>query len=117
MFDARPGEPGVFDFDAIADQLLEQGERVSPAELHGCLAGLLGSLGRVSGDAALAGMNTALGLDLHGELADSMQQLYAVTADAVEDEAFDFHPLLPEDDEDIAQRTEALAAWDAARNL
>ena len=111
MFDARPGEPGVFDFDAIADQLLEQGERVSPAELHGCLAGLLGSLGRVSGDAALAGMNTALGLDLHGELAESMQQLYAVTADAVEDEAFDFHPLLPEDDEDIAQRTEALAAW------
>ncbi len=111
MFDSRPGEPGVFDFDEIADHLLEQGESVSPAELHGCLAGLLGSLGRVSGDAALAGLNTALGLDLHGELAERIQQLYTVTADAVEDEAFEFHPLLPDDDEEIAQRTEAMAAW------
>lgn len=111
MFDLRPGEPGVFDFDEIADQLLEQGERVSPSELHGCLAGLLGSLGRVSDDAALAGLNTALGLDLHGELAERVQQLYAVTAEAVEDDAFDFHLLLPDDDEDISQRTEAMAAW------
>ena len=111
MFDARPGEPGVFDFDDIADQLVEQGERVSPAELHGCLAGLLGSLGHISEDAALAGLNTALGLDLHGELAERVQQLYAVTAEAVADDAFDFHPLLPDDDEDIDQRTDAMAAW------
>ena len=111
MFDARPGEPGVFDFDDIANQLLEQGEQVSPAELHGCLVGLLGSLGRVSDEAALAGLNTALGVDLHGELAECVQQLYAVTADAVADDAFDFHPLLPDDDEDISQRTAAMAAW------
>ena len=111
MFDSRPGEPGVFDFDEIADQLLEQGERASPAELHGCLAGLLGSLGRVSDDAALAGLNTALGLDLHGELAERVQQLYSVTAESVEDDAFDFHPLLPDDEEEIDQRTEAMAAW------
>jgi hypothetical protein len=38
-------------------------------------------------------------------------QLYTVTAGALEDEEFDFHPLLPDDDEDIAQRTAALAAW------
>ena len=111
MFDSRPGDPGVFDFDEIADHLVEQGERVSPSELHGCLAGLLGSLGRISNDAALSGLNTALSLDLHGELAERVQQLYAVTADAVEDEAFEFHPLLPDDDDDLVERTAAMAAW------
>jgi uncharacterized protein YgfB (UPF0149 family) len=111
MFEARPGEPGVFDFDEIANHLLEQGEQVSPSELHGCLVGLLGSLGRVSADAALAGLNQALGLDLHGELADQILQLHEVTAAAVEDETFDFHPLVPDDDVELAQRTLALAAW------
>lgn len=111
MFDARPGEPGVFDFDEIANHLLDQGEQVSPSELHGCLVGLLGSVGRVSADAALAGLNQALGLDLHGELAEQILQLHEVTAAAVEDETFDFHPLLPDDDVELAQRTLALAAW------
>jgi hypothetical protein len=38
-------------------------------------------------------------------------QLYTVTAAALEDEEFDFHPLLPDDDDDIVARTAALAAW------
>ena len=111
MFDPQPGDSGVFDFEEIANELLEQGERVSPAELHGCLAGLLGSMGQVSPEAALAGLNQALSLDLHGELAERVQQLHSGTAAAVMDDAFEFHPLLPDDDEDLAIRTESLAAW------
>jgi hypothetical protein len=34
-----------------------------------------------------------------------------VTADALQDEAFSFNPLLPDEDEDIIARTAALASW------
>ena len=48
---------------------------------------------------------------LHGELAEKVMQLYTITAAALQDESFDFHPLLPDDDTDIADRVEALADW------
>ena len=48
-------------------------------------------------------------LALHGELAEKVMQLYTITAAALQDESFDFHPLLPDDDTDIADRVEALA--------
>jgi uncharacterized protein YgfB (UPF0149 family) len=38
-------------------------------------------------------------------------QLYTVTAGALEDDEFDFHPLLPDDDDAIGERTTALADW------
>lgn len=39
----EPHSPGLpwFDFDEIADHLLEQGPERSPSELHGALCGLL----------------------------------------------------------------------------
>jgi uncharacterized protein YgfB (UPF0149 family) len=38
-------------------------------------------------------------------------RLYAVTAAALEDDEFDFHPLLPDDDAELGPRTAALGAW------
>ena len=38
-------------------------------------------------------------------------QLYTVTLESLQDEEFLFHPLLPDDDDDIALRTESLASW------
>ena len=35
------GEAINFDFEELANHLLEQGLEASPAELHGCLCGLL----------------------------------------------------------------------------
>ncbi|GAB3285073.1 UPF0149 family protein [Parahaliea aestuarii] len=111
MFDDLPGAGRVFDFDEIADHLVEQGEQCSPSELHGCLTGLM-SAGAVAEPAAgLAGLNQALNLDLHGELAECMLELYSVTLAALLDEEFDFHPLLPDDDTDLDLRVLALGAW------
>ena len=114
MFDERPGEPGVFDFDEIANHLLDQGQQTSPADLHGCLTGLLASGAATSAEAALDNVCTALHVTLHGELAEIVQNLYTVTAAALIDETFDFHPLLPDDDTELEVRTQALADWSRA---
>ncbi|RLA47312.1 MAG: hypothetical protein DRQ97_06120 [Gammaproteobacteria bacterium] len=111
MHDELQGKVGVFDFDEFANYLLEQGLEASPSELHGFLCGLLSGGAAAEPEVALDALDQSLGLVLHGELADHTMQLYTVTAAALEDEEFDFHPLLPDDDDDIAQRTAALAAW------
>jgi uncharacterized protein YgfB (UPF0149 family) len=111
MFDDMPGAGAVFDFDEIADHLLEQGEEASPAELHGCLCGQLAAGGPSDPAAGLDGLNQALDVNLHGELADLLQRLHSVTLAALEDEEFDFHPLLPDDAVELDQRVLALGLW------
>lgn len=111
MYNDLQRKVGVFDFDEFANHLLEQGLEVSPSELHGFLCGLLSGGAAAEPEVGLNALDQSLGLVLHGELADNTLQLYTVTAAALEDEEFDFHPLLPDDDDDIGQRTAALAAW------
>jgi hypothetical protein len=111
MYDDLPGKVGVFDFDEFANHLLEQGLEASPSELHGFLCGLLSGGAAAEPEVGLDALESSLGLVLHGELADHTMQLYTVTAGALEDEEFDFHPLLPDDDDDIGERTTALAVW------
>ena len=111
MFDQRPDEIEPVDFDEIADHLLEQGHEFSPAELHGCLCGLLAAGGSHEPEWGLAGAGEALGVDLFGPLAEETLRLYGISALAFEDEEFDFHPLLPDDEVAIEQRTESLGAW------
>lgn len=111
MFDDHDPGDFVFDFDEVANHLLEQGLDSSPAQLHGCLCGLLAAGAPVQAEVGLSLMQQALELQLHGELAGQALQLYGVSAAALEDEDFDFHPLLPDDEVDIATRTLELAAW------
>lgn len=111
MFDRLPGETGLFHFDDIANLLLEQGESCSPSELHGCLSGLLAAGDQRGPDAGLDDLNQALGLDLHGELADQVVRLYEVSQEAMEDESFDFLPLLPDEGVELGQRLLALSDW------
>lgn len=105
------GEVSQFDFEELANQLLEQGLAASPADLHGCIVGLLAAGASPEAEAGLAGLNQALDLDLHGELAEQMMALYLATALALRDDDFDFYPLLLDDSADLASRTAALAAW------
>lgn len=105
------GDSPVFDIDEIADQLLEQGVSTPPSQLHGCLCGLLAAGAPPQQEAGLAGVNQALDLDLHGELAGQVMELYAITALALGDDEFDFAPLLPDDSCDLIERTAALSAW------
>jgi yecA family protein len=111
MFDDRENDTGVFDFDEFANHLLEQGLESSPADIHGCLCGLLAAGAAVEPELALAALVESMELELRGELADLVMQLYRVSAAALEDEEFDFHPLLPDDEADIETRVSALAGW------
>lgn len=111
MFDERDESIGVFDFDELADHLLEQGLESSPSQLHGCLCGLLAAGAPAQAEAGLALLQQALDLSLHGELAGQLLQLYLVTAAALEDEEFDFYPLLPGDEATLDARTRELAHW------
>ncbi len=105
------GEVSQFDVEELTNQLLEQGLAISPADLHGGLCGLLASGASHEGEAGIAGLNQALGLDLHGELAEQVMALYVATALSLEDAEFDFYPLLLDDSADIVSRTSALAGW------
>ena len=54
MFDDIDPSIGVFDFDELADHLLEQGLEASPSTLHGCLCGLLAAGAPAEPEAGLA---------------------------------------------------------------
>ncbi len=111
MYDELPDDVGVFDFDEFANHLLDQGVLASPSQLHGCLCGLLGAGAPAQPEYGLNALAQALDLDLYGELASRIMQLYTVTDAALQDEEFTFAPLLPDDEEEIALRTAALANW------
>lgn len=117
ILDRHPGDPAAVQFDDLANALLEQGEMLSPAELHGCLCGLLGgglgAAGRSKNDfeALLAGLESTLDLSLHGDLADAVDALHQELIECLTEGTFDFHPLLPGDDLELSQRTIAMAGW------
>ncbi|MEM6774413.1 MAG: UPF0149 family protein, partial [Pseudomonadota bacterium] len=84
---------------------------VSPAELHGCLCGLLG--GGFQGDdtALLTQLEKTLDTSLHGSLADAVSDLRRMAIASVTEGDFDFILLLPDEDLELTQRVAAMAAW------
>ncbi len=113
MFDEGPMAPGVFDFEELANLLVEQGSAASPARIHGALSGLLAAGAQPLAELGLDAVSQLLDLVAHGELAEQILSLYTVTAGSLADEDFEFHPLLPEDDEALDVRIEALGDWSA----
>lgn len=111
MFDDQHAQVGVFDFEQLANLLVEQGSAVSPARLHGALAGLLAAGAEPLAELGLDAVSQGLDLVAHGELAEQVMSLYRVTAEALADEAFEFHPLLPDDEDELDVRTEGLGDW------
>jgi uncharacterized protein YgfB (UPF0149 family) len=111
ILDPHPGDPGAVQFDDLANALLEQGEMVSPAELHGCLCGMLGG-GFAGGESdILQELEQTLDASLHGELADEVIGLHHAARVCIEDGNFDLQPLLPDDDLELPQRIAAMASW------
>jgi yecA family protein len=111
MHDDLSDEVGIFDFDEMANHLLEQGLATSPSQLHGCLSGLLTAGAEATPEVGLDALAQALDMVAHGELASRLMQLYTVTAAALQDDEFTFHPLLPDDEAELAERTAAMADW------
>ncbi|MEL7043697.1 MAG: UPF0149 family protein [Pseudomonadota bacterium] len=111
ILDPHPGDAAGISFDEVANALLEQGELVSPAELHGCLCGLLG--GGFQGDdaALLMRLENTLDTSLHGALADAVSELRRTAIASVTEGDFDFILLLPDEDLELTERIDAMASW------
>ena len=111
-----PLEDQALDFDDFANALLEQGAEQSPSQIHGGLCGVFAA--GISPDGrsqeaeyGLAAVAQALQMDIHGELAVLCLRLAAVTIAALQDEEFDFHLFLPDDEVEIELRVAALSHW------
>jgi uncharacterized protein YgfB (UPF0149 family) len=111
ILDAHPSDAPSSRFDDVANALLEQGQFVSPAELHGCLCGLLG--GGFDGDdsALVAELEGTLDAVLHGPLVDEVIALRDDAVDRVTEGHLDFFLLLPEEELELELRIGALAGW------
>ncbi len=107
-------EEQPLDFDDFANQLLEQGAEQSPSHLHGAICGVLCGGGNRDAEYCLTAVAQALHIEILGELTGSCLRLAAVTIAALQDEEFDFHPFLPDDEEEIEVRVRALSDWSAA---
>ncbi|MEM1114093.1 MAG: UPF0149 family protein [Pseudomonadota bacterium] len=104
-------ETDAVDPEVMANLLWDAGLELSPSQVHGCLTGLLAAGAAPGAESALASVTRVLDADLFGELAGQVMDLYRIIANQLEDEDFDFYPLLPDDEVEIATRTTAMAGW------
>ncbi len=111
MTDHYLADEQPLDFEDFANQLLGEGAQQSPAYLHGGICGIYAGAGPVSAEDCVAAAGQALELGLHGELADSSLRLADISRRAMQDEEFDFHLFLPDDEAEMTVRVQALSEW------
>lgn len=100
--------PVAPDYETLANTLLESGALASPSELHGMLVGQLAGGKRFSEGVWLAEVRQWL--DAEGELA-GVAAMPAAALAQLEGEELGLRLLLPEDDDALEMRTQALAEW------
>ncbi|BDH44676.1 UPF0149 protein YgfB [Salmonella enterica subsp. enterica serovar Choleraesuis] len=99
-------------YETVGQLLTEQSVGLTPAEMHGLIAGMLCGGNRDTSWQSLVHDLTNEGLAFSKTLADTLRQMHSVTADALEDEGFQFQLYLPEGDEvSVFERADALAGW------
>ena len=104
-------EPPVL-FDELADKLVEMGGGSHPSELHGLLCGLFSGGNRPGVEAWFRQVSSLLGdetLDSTSE--DLLSRMYHRTLQQLAETDFAIQLLLPDDDESLEQRAEALGTW------
>jgi len=103
----------AIDYDALTDLMARAGSPLVLAEFHGGLCGVICAGGR---DAAARWLGELLDdctadTAAQAELADGLEALCTATWKALTGLALEFEPLLPEAEDSIAARTDALALW------
>lgn len=102
------------DFDVVANLLIEEGVlAVSPAELHGLLAGQVAAGARFDADTLLRVLSELMDISALTRETTKLGfiELYQSTLSQLESSDFSFELLLPDDEELLAQRAEALGSW------
>ena len=97
------------DFDQDADLFLIEGIDLPPSQWHGCIVGLLVS--GLRADDLLAAMGHALQESITGDLMIASEQSAKASLRALRDPNYGFSPLIPDDDDELELRSEALASW------
>ncbi|MEJ2346826.1 MAG: UPF0149 family protein [Gammaproteobacteria bacterium] len=102
------------DYPALGRLLQRAGAETGPAESHGILCGMLCAQHNVDrgrwANELFAGEAGASDL-LARELADALEPLREETVRQLHDESFGFELLLPDDQESLRCRAQALAEW------
>ena len=100
------------DISILDDSLIRVNAMMEAAEAHGALCGMLCARGSVELSLWISHVlgeqqNSESLQELTGELA----QLHSATLEQLNDSVADFHLLLPDDQDSLAQRVAALASW------
>tara|TARA_B110000503_G_scaffold33303_1_gene54103 strand:+ start:11723 stop:12322 length:600 start_codon:yes stop_codon:yes gene_type:complete len=111
MTDTKPQLNYVF--DDFADMFVELGAFGTPSELHGLLTGQLVAGVRADAEAWLAMVVAHLDVQALEDDDDKAELvvLYDMALEQLTAADFGFQLLLPEDDMELAGRTESLGAW------
>lgn len=101
------------EIDEIGDALERIESDMGAAECHGIMAGLLCATGRMEKAQWLKRIFPSVdaGDLLAREAIETLARLYDDTARQLDDAVLDFQLLLPDDDEPLDERIEALAEW------
>lgn len=103
--------------DSMIEQLGEALERLDvetePSECHGMLVGLFCARGKLTKEDWFRAVvpEAPQGDLLAGEAFSTLGALYDETYRQLTDPVLDFHLLLPDEDEDINERADALGGW------
>ena len=99
-------------FSDLANLLFTQGEQSNPAEIHGYLCGLISSGGRPELQHWLRYIEEqVVDKTLDDDVRQLLSRLYENTVHDLESGNLSISLLLPDDDETLARRTEALGVW------
>ncbi len=102
--------PELSDLDAA---LFKADAMMGAAEAHGALCGMLcarGTTGLSTWSDHVLGEQDSAGTGLH-EAVHLLSGLHQTTLEQLNDAMADFHLLLPDDDDSLSERVEALANW------
>ncbi len=99
---------GLPDFADIADLLVEAKSNFHPSEVHGLLCGYICA---TSGKIDNSWEKIILGKNKNLEHQELLQQLYETSYHQMNEFSFEFTLLLPDDENNINLRTEALGSW------
>ncbi|KAA0876211.1 UPF0149 family protein [Nitrincola tapanii] len=102
------------DFDLLANFLIEEGVlTLSPSELHGLIAGQLAAGARYDEDTLVKVIADLTGAELQGRdtARKGLADLYATTLAQLEGDDFSVQLLVPEDEQALSQRVDALGEW------
>ncbi|MGI9274417.1 MAG: UPF0149 family protein [Endozoicomonas sp.] len=102
-------------FDELADKLVEMGGGSHPSELHGLICGLFSGGSRPGVEAWLRQVSGLLGDEtMDGMTEDMLTHLYQQTLEQLSETDFSIRLLMPDDDDALEQRAEALGIWCSA---